>query len=478
MSVGTESLLSHAKAAAGSRKTVLLRASQGVLLVLALFTTFHALGAGPWLTDEPVYRDAGVLYVQQHDFSFNQEHPPLGKYLIGVSQYAFGHSEWATRLPAALATLATGILLALLVARAIGQVPAMATFAAWTLLPQPYSAFDISRAAYLDTIMVAFTTFGLYAAWRWRESASWRWATAAGVSMGLASATKLSALSLAPAVLVLLPNREGLERRLKQLALGVAAGCFAFLVTYAPFGASGAVRAIDHMLRFQLGHGKRGHRVLVDGRIYRHPPWWAQASWLWDASHITMLLMVVSVLLVPFLVRRRISALLLTATLFPAALMAFVSPILLPHWMYVWAPTMAALIGIAIGVSLTRGRAWLPVGLVLAAALAVPAFKHVRSIAELHPSGYHLIEGQLQAVDQPGNIVIRFGPSNLSRYLYWAKVRGGNPGRSEARHVAAVVIDTRWPSRYAGGAVPPIVAAHPSAFQKRSTGVYVVWLRR
>jgi 4-amino-4-deoxy-L-arabinose transferase-like glycosyltransferase len=470
----------YAQTVTRSASTIYMRVAAGVTAALALFTTFYALGTSPWLTDEPVYRDAGNLYVRHHSFLFNREHPPLGKYLIGISQLIFGRSEWATRLPAALATLATGILLALLVARAIGRLPALVTFAAWTLLPHPYNAFDISRAAYLDTIMVAFMTFAVYAAWRWRDSVSWKWAIAMGVGIGLATATKVTALSITPAVVVLLIDRDRVVQRLRlrQLATGGAVGCLAFLATYAPFGVHGAMRAIAHMIRFQLDHSKRGHRIMVAGHIYRHPPWWAQASWLWDASHITTLVMVASLLLVPLLVRRRISAFLLAITLVPAAAFAFFSPVLLPHWMYIWTPTMAALIGIAIGVSLTRDGAWRIVGLVLAAAIAIPAFQHVRNIASLHPTGYHLIEAQLATIDRPNNIVINYGPPGLANYLYSARVKPGNSNHIDSRRVAAVVIDAKRPSPYAGGATPPVVAVHPKAFRRYSTGTLTVWLRR
>src|SRR5215217_6292651 len=53
------------------------------VLLLAAYTAFFRLGLEDWHTDEPIYRIAGLAYVQEGDFSVNQEHPFLAKYILG-----------------------------------------------------------------------------------------------------------------------------------------------------------------------------------------------------------------------------------------------------------------------------------------------------------------------------------------------------------------------------------------------------------
>jgi 4-amino-4-deoxy-L-arabinose transferase-like glycosyltransferase len=466
-----------------SGRTALMRAAWGVAGALALFTTFYGLSTRYWRPDEPVYRNAGRLYIEQHQFRFNAEHPPFGKYLIGLSQLAFGHSELGTRLPATLATLATGILLALLVTRAVGQIPALITFVSWTLLPHPGRTQDISHLAYLDTIMVAFLVFALYAAWRWWESNSWRWAIATGAGWGLAVATKLPALFVLPALGVFLFRKEGLGRRAAQLTAAFATGCAVAIATYIPMGPHVAVWAVRYMISFQYHQAQSGHRVLLAGHVYRFPPWWAQADWLWHESHATTIVMAVSLVLAPFLVRRRITAFLLVAALAPAAIFAFASPILLWHWMYDWMPAMAALIGIAIGTALTR-VSWSCrlLGVALVSTLAVLVGDSVRSVADIHPVGYQVIAPELATLDHPGNVVLKYGGPRhlpayyLSSYFYFARVARTAP--ADAARVVAVVVATDWPSPYEHGAMPPVVASHPAAFRRWSHPGFIVWFRR
>ncbi|MGD0168007.1 MAG: glycosyltransferase family 39 protein [Gaiellaceae bacterium] len=465
-----------------SVRTALMLGAWSAAGALALFATFYGLTTRYWLVDERIYRRAGRLYVEQHQFGFNAEHPPLGKYLIGLSQLAFGHAEFGTRLPSALATLVTGILLALLVARAVGQVPALVTFVAWTLLPHPGRVDEISRLAYLDTIMVAFLAFALYATWRWWESSSWKWTIALGAGWGLAVATKVSALFVVPALAVLLFRKDGLGRRAAQLGAAAVTGCAVFLATYIPFGWHTAKWAIGYMVGFEYDHAQRGHRVLLAGHFYRFPPWWAQADWLWHDSHATTIAMAVSLVLAPFLVPRRISVFLLAAVLAPAAVFAFATQILLSHWMYDWMPAMAALIGIAIGAALTS-TSWKYrfVGVALAVILALLVGSYIRSIVDLRPTGYRTIESELATVDHPGNVVLKCGGPDspaydLSSYFFFARVAHRTP--VDTTQVAAVVVATNWPSPYAHGAMPPVVASHPAAFRRWSHPGFIVWFRR
>jgi hypothetical protein len=222
--------------------------------------------------------------------------------------------------------------------------------------------------------------------------------------------------------------------------------------------------------------------VLLAGHIYRFPPWWAQAGWLWHDNRAATIVMASSLVLAPFLVPRRISVFLLVAVLAPAAIFAFVSPILLWHWMYDWMPAMAALIGIAIGVALTS-MSWKYrfVGVALALTLVFLAGNYVRSVVDLRPTGYHSIESELATVDHPGNVVLKYGGPDNTAFdlsLYFDFARAEHTAPADTTQVAAVVVSTNWPSPYAHGVMPPVVASHPAAFRRWSHPGFIVWFRR
>ena len=106
------------------------------VLLLAAYMVFFRLGLEDWQADVPIYRDAGLEYVQDGDFSSNQEHPFLVKYILGVTQVVSGSSEpEVVRIPAATATLLTGLVLFAFAQRVVGYWSGVLAFALWTISP-------------------------------------------------------------------------------------------------------------------------------------------------------------------------------------------------------------------------------------------------------------------------------------------------------------------------------------------------------
>lgn len=134
------------------------------------------------------------------------EKPVLGYWLIGVSILGLGESAWAIRLPSAVATGATAVLLFLLLRRfGRDRREGPLAAAAWltTLLP-----FAVGVMGILDGILTFFVTAtmtGLYLALQEESSARRRWwLVGAGLAAGCAFMTKgpigwaLPAVSLVP----------------------------------------------------------------------------------------------------------------------------------------------------------------------------------------------------------------------------------------------------------------------------------------
>ena len=130
------------------------------VLLLAAYTAFFRLGVGDWHTDEVTYRNAGLMYVQDHDFSRNREHPFLAKYILGVTQVVFDSSEpWVLRFPAAVACLLTGLILFTFARRVAGFWTGILALTLWAISPV---ISNHGRLALLESFLALFSTLALY----------------------------------------------------------------------------------------------------------------------------------------------------------------------------------------------------------------------------------------------------------------------------------------------------------------------------
>jgi 4-amino-4-deoxy-L-arabinose transferase-like glycosyltransferase len=195
-----------------------------ILAVAAVLLVRNAWVVGPTY-DEHFYVVSGMSYWADGDFSLNREHPPLLKLLAGLLPTligpvdlppdharlfnlpaAFFYQEagdhWRTllflgRLPFCLLTLATGVVVFAAARRWFGSTPARVVLAVCVLNPNvlahgSLAALDMGCAAAMTIAVVAFVA-------ALRSPAPKR-RLAAGVALGLACATKFTALVLWPVV--------------------------------------------------------------------------------------------------------------------------------------------------------------------------------------------------------------------------------------------------------------------------------------
>ena len=98
--------------------------------------------------------------------------PPLTYWMIAASIKAFGPTEFAARLPAALAALMTLLGLYLLTRSALGEEAGL--LSVLVLLSSPLF-FVIARLITTDMLMTCFVTWSVWALWRWHESGNRNW---------------------------------------------------------------------------------------------------------------------------------------------------------------------------------------------------------------------------------------------------------------------------------------------------------------
>ena len=391
----------------------LLLGAVAALGALAAFVAFFRLGVASWLSDELYYRDAAQAYMRG-DFSVNRENTMLAKYTVGVVQEVFGDSRIAVRAPAALAGLLTGVVL-LLAGRRIGGWPAgLIAFALWCFLPRPevVGDFDVGRIQIeryfrLEVFLGLFVALALYAAWRWSEKGSWRWAVAAGVSVGLATASKAPGILVLPAVMLAGLLAQPLGRRsLLQAAAVALLAILTLLVTYIPLGTDGFDAISDMFYVDDLRNNDITTPFVFFGRLYENPPWWANLWWQWHSLGPAAAVAVgVCVAAAPFLLPRRILIVLGTALAVPLVFFLFRLNYALPYYYYAWQPQLLLLCALSLAAAVRRGGPLRAGAAVVAVPLLVAALGTVRDVATIEPEDYKRVARDYEPQLRDGAVV-------------------------------------------------------------------------
>ncbi len=205
------------------------------------------------------------------------EKPPLLYWLSSAALRAFGRSEWAVRLPSAIAATLTLLAVFAFGRRYLGGRAAL--FAALALALAPLTVAS-ARLATTDAMLVLAVTCSLFAAHRAREvsgAASLRWSLVSFGLAGLASLAKGAAGCLTvPAVLLaydLIVRRVGIRRLLRSAAsLRALWGLALFAGIMAPWHvaawkANGSAFVQEYLVRQHIGRFQGGDTA-------HHAPVW------------------------------------------------------------------------------------------------------------------------------------------------------------------------------------------------------------
>jgi 4-amino-4-deoxy-L-arabinose transferase-like glycosyltransferase len=199
----------------------------GLLLLFAVLATRQA-----WVKsetyDEPMYMLSGYSYVVTGDLSFNREHPPLAKYLIGlplllldvqlpddyqvspgIEFLFYAHQPRAdthmmlflARLPGVLLGIVLGLYVFRWARLAFGRPAALAALLLFALNP---NVLGHAPLATNDFAVTVFCTASLYHLWRWLATGARASLAFCALTLGLAIGSKLTALMLLPVMGVLI----------------------------------------------------------------------------------------------------------------------------------------------------------------------------------------------------------------------------------------------------------------------------------
>jgi len=207
-----------------------------LLLVLAFFSIFFRLGGAPmqrWDEARLALNAAELLenkqwlvttYHNQPDL-WNTK-PPLMIWLQALSMRALGYSELAVRLPAALAALAT-VLLVFFASSRPTRIPLVGWLAAVILLSSPgFVTLHVARTGDYDALLVLWTTLGLLAFYHYFTTESKRALWLTGAAFTLAVLTKgVAGLLGLPALAIAAASSGQLRPLLRQRSFWLVMAC-------------------------------------------------------------------------------------------------------------------------------------------------------------------------------------------------------------------------------------------------------------
>ena len=245
------------------------------LLFLMLLAGFMALAfqgsRGLMEPDEGRYSNVALQILQHDDWislyrnqdSLHFTKPPMAYWLMAVSVSAFGHNEWALRLPNALAFVFT-VFLAFQLGRLF--VPKRPWLPALLYLASP-AAFLAANWINVDTLLAATTVLAMtcYAQYRF-GSGHLRWLDAMWLAFGLAFLTKGP-----PGLLPLLPVLVFAVWHKHGLALFRPVGLLLFAVVGLGWYAL-VIERHPGLLDYFLGH-EVVNRIASD-KFLRHGQWY------------------------------------------------------------------------------------------------------------------------------------------------------------------------------------------------------------
>lgn len=251
----------------------------GLLAQLAVAMLTTAVEQTPTI-DEPVYVGTAVVYLDQHSLRYNPEHPPLGKLIIATGLafagarldpafagdqtqlgrhvlYESGNDPGRllllARLPVIVLTLLFGLVVFAFARDLAGLAAGVAALALYAFSPDVIAHGSLAT---LDLPVAGFVLTSAWLLWRARRRPA-LYLPLAGLALGAAVATKMTALAAVPVLLLLvvLSVRHALraagdspQRTLRHLGLGVAAAVAVALIAVTVVWAS--YLAVDPRLRW------------------------------------------------------------------------------------------------------------------------------------------------------------------------------------------------------------------------------------
>lgn len=216
------------------------RTTSFILFFLSLLFFGYRLNEPAQLIyDEVYYVPAAAQFVQPDGVSHavNLEHPPLAKLIIAVGIFFFGRNPIGWRL---MSVLFGALLVVVFYHWALRLFKSQKWALVLVLLTLCNQLLYVqSRIAMLDTFMAVFAMISVYFFYRGTETERWNQkdVAVAAISLGLATACKLSAIVVGFVYLVWFLKKIYQQKRIDWVALGLLGvlPLLSYLVCYLPY---------------------------------------------------------------------------------------------------------------------------------------------------------------------------------------------------------------------------------------------------
>jgi len=279
-----------------SYKELIWTGLMGLLLFLAAFIPrFLLIDETSIMTDEPLYVNAGRLYVQSFlrlNFSaeiwrVNAEHPPIAKILVGISSYVFApllgwENTHNLYFSARLAPVTAGALICVFIyligRRHYGEEASLlaailTALSPWLIYYSTLAILDIFAALFIS---ITFLLLPLIKGVN-------KYLIFVGIFSGLAIGSKGTAIAAFPGIglylllKTLLGESRTEERSLRMILLQFLLisliAAFTFFATW-PWLWQKTLERIIWVIDFHRRHMESGHTTFYAGKVYVHVPLW------------------------------------------------------------------------------------------------------------------------------------------------------------------------------------------------------------
>ncbi|MDM7275407.1 MAG: glycosyltransferase family 39 protein [Thermoprotei archaeon] len=231
-----------------------------------IFTSAYSLASSygdRYVSDEIYYVDSARRLLQRvfhvdinyHNYSgktsedyYNLEHPPLGKYLIGLSMIVCGDKPTCWRLPGIIEASLMPLILYIAYATLRNPLaPAAGAVAALALALDPI-VYRATSVAMLDAHLAFITSLSIALSVRGRFAA-------AGVLAALSSTVKISGAGTILGYLMSLYRVDRVKKRLALAIASIAAAALLYALVHAPLASHfGVERIVDENIRAVKWH--------------------------------------------------------------------------------------------------------------------------------------------------------------------------------------------------------------------------------
>ncbi|MBS7642911.1 MAG: glycosyltransferase family 39 protein [Candidatus Bathyarchaeia archaeon] len=261
------------------------------MLLISIALRLYLIDETSIMPDEPIYVEAGRRYVDgfgRMDFrydiwSYNAEHPPIAKLLIGLTQLSFCHilggDTHALYLSSRISSVIAGSLIPLSIyllgSPIYGELTCL--IAGLAIALSPWMIYH-STLATLDIFASLFTTISFLTLYYVKPDN--KMYILLGIFSGLAIGSKGTAIICIIGILLYLilnyifgGERRNLGKLLVRLLASIFIAILTFIVTWPWLWPNPLERGL-WVLEFHASHMARGHTTFYAGNVYTHvPPW-------------------------------------------------------------------------------------------------------------------------------------------------------------------------------------------------------------